>query len=74
MIQNLYINRFIVYPYFIDFPTKGEWVGTYLSISLYNIQDSYCDPDDTKVRLLVMRNKTSLTNMDLDGFWNRQTA
>jgi len=78
-IQKLYIDRFIVYPYFTGFPEEGYLIETYPSNFLSNIQDSYCDPDDTGTspRLLVMGNvgnETSLTNTNLHGFWNRDTA
>merc|ERR1719162_41677 len=69
-IQNLYIDRFQVYPYLADLPREGFFKRTYPSNFLSNIQDSYCDPDDTSPRLLVMGNETSLTNMSLDGFWD----
>jgi len=73
---NVYISRFGMYPYFItDLNSQGligSWT-TYPSNFLSNIQDSYCDPDDTSARLLVTWNETSLNDMYLNGFLNRGT-
>jgi len=71
---NVYISRFGMYPYFItDLNSQGligSWT-TYPSNFLSNIQDSYCDPDDTSASILAAWNETSLFKLNLDGFFER---
>jgi len=72
-IPNTNVDSFLMYPYFTDFNSQGEGRNTriYPSNFLSNIQDSYCDPDDTSASILAAWNETSLFKLNLDGFFER---